>query len=269
MGSGDADQCERNLRCERGSKHHGWGGHCRLRHDRRAAAVVAAEGDWGEEGRQTGNEDINDASSGSSTGSGSNINRHSEAREKAEGHIPKAVDRGSSKPRQVAPTAEAARAVAVAAARAVAKSEARLAATPTPSATLPMSPAAIPKQAIESGAPGTGPAMQSAAVSAGPLVSPWPLQMPTNPTELEAPATVVAPSGGGSGMEAVRTMLSTTRLEQYADQFEAMGYDDLHFLRAMTEAETEQACADVGMSAKPGHVMRLKAGLRGWYKGGW
>jgi len=104
--------------------------------------------------------------------------------------------------------------------------------------------------------------MPSAPVCAYPVVSPLPMPTVTNPRELEARATVVTPSGSGRGMAAVCAMLSTIRLEQYVDQFEAMGYDDLRFLRSMTEAQIEQACADVGMSAKPGHVMRLKAGLR-------
>ena len=57
------------------------------------------------------------------------------------------------------------------------------------------------------------------------------------------------------GMDAVRAFLLELRLEQYADVFEAKGFDDLPFLHTMSAEELEMAAGEVGM--KPGHRMKF------------
>ena len=78
-----------------------------------------------------------------------------------------------------------------------------------------------------------------------------------------------APSAGGGGtfhklminasavgMDAVREMLESFRLEQYAQAFDDAGYDDLQFLLEMSEDETRSLVGDVGM--KPGHAHKFR-----------
>ena len=68
---------------------------------------------------------------------------------------------------------------------------------------------------------------------------------------VHAVAAVTAPATGG----AVHELLLKFRLAQYADAFEAAGYDDADFLMQLSADGAQQVARIVGM--KPGHAHRF------------
>ena len=58
-------------------------------------------------------------------------------------------------------------------------------------------------------------------------------------------------------MEEVREMLVSFRLEQYADQLDAQGYDDLNFLIHLSADEAKLRDIVEHMGMKPGHIAKL------------
>ena len=70
----------------------------------------------------------------------------------------------------------------------------------------------------------------------------------------------LGPGGGSSfgnqGMQCVHRMLAHCRLQQYAEAFDVWGYDDLTFLRSLSNDELKRiATQELGM--KPGHAVRF------------
>ena len=59
------------------------------------------------------------------------------------------------------------------------------------------------------------------------------------------------------GMEEVRALLASYRLEQYAEAFDEQGYDDLPFLRMQSKERLEALLKD-GIGMKPGQCVRLE-----------
>ena len=85
-----------------------------------------------------------------------------------------------------------------------------------------------------------------------------------SPRPAPTPSTVPPPFWPGAQtsvaiehMDAVRAFLTENHLEQYADEFESQGYDDLPFMLTM-DADGLSVVAD-GVSMKPGHKMKFAA----------
>ena len=55
----------------------------------------------------------------------------------------------------------------------------------------------------------------------------------------------------------IKEMLERFSLQSYFESFIENGYDDLQFLKQMSDSEVDTLLKDIGMT-KNGHVMRLK-----------
>ena len=75
------------------------------------------------------------------------------------------------------------------------------------------------------------------------------------------PRTVVAPGDGGMA-EVRHFLLHEASLEEYADAFEASGYDDLAFLKSIGAADFEVLSRDTAMKKGHAHKLAWKLGLR-------
>ena len=58
----------------------------------------------------------------------------------------------------------------------------------------------------------------------------------------------------------IKEMLERFSLQSYFESFIENGYDDLQFLKQMSDSEVDTLLKDIGMT-KNGHVMRLKNAL--------
>ena len=65
---------------------------------------------------------------------------------------------------------------------------------------------------------------------------------------------------GALHMHQMHTLLKAMGLVAYKDRFEEMGYDDVRFLRYMSEEQVEYMLAGVGM--KISHAIRFRAKLK-------
>ena len=78
-----------------------------------------------------------------------------------------------------------------------------------------------------------------------------PSALPPSSLGLAAPAPLaIAPLAASGGMEEVRALLASYRLEQYAEAFDEQGYDDLSYLRTLDAVALGTVLSEIGM--KPG-----------------
>ena len=87
------------------------------------------------------------------------------------------------------------------------------------------------------------------------------LTKPRGPA-LKRARTVVAPPGDGGMAEVRHFLLHEASLEEYADAFEASGYDDLAFLQSIGAADFEVLSRDTAMKKGHAHKLAWKLGLR-------
>ena len=83
---------------------------------------------------------------------------------------------------------------------------------------------------------------------------------PSNETDLE-PHCDKTPGDGGMA-EVRHFLLHEASLEEYADAFEASGYDDLAFLKSISAADFEVLSRDTAMKKGHAHKLAWKLGLR-------
>ena len=74
------------------------------------------------------------------------------------------------------------------------------------------------------------------------------------------PSLPPSPQAQLDGMDAVRALLVDMRLEQYAEAFDELGYDDMHFLLSLAEDELKEIAEAVHM--KPGHRLKFMTLMR-------
>merc|ERR1712216_142815 len=109
-------------------------------------------------------------------------------------------------------------------------------------------PSPPPNPAVKQEAIATAPAP---VATGGPQLPPFPTVVPQPP--LLAPPL---PASQAAALEEVRSVLKSYKLDQYAEAFEEQGYDDIPFLRSMSEDELMAVLREqIGM--KPGHAMRF------------
>ena len=107
----------------------------------------------------------------------------------------------------------------------------------------------------------TGQPAAANASAANPDASPALSRTPSS-TSNATPVVAPLPAAPSDPMEAVRRLLTTARLEQYAAAFDEAGYDDISYLLSIAgQAEAlRELASHVGL--KPGHAARFACELR-------
>ena len=52
-----------------------------------------------------------------------------------------------------------------------------------------------------------------------------------------------------------------SNLSEYLDRFNNLGFDDLEFLQSLTDEERQETFIAVGLSVKPGHLVKFRKAL--------